>query len=141
MSRACILLMDSFAIGASLDAKRYGDEDADTFGHIYQHCQPHLPNLTKLGLFHAHIASSATKLIDLSDVPAPSGLYGYAVEKSLGKDTPSGHWEIAGVPVLFEWGYFPYEIPCFPTPLIDALIKKGNLPGVLGENMPQGRRS
>jgi len=51
---------------------------------------------------------------------------------SLGKDTPSGHWEIAGVPVDFEWGYFPKAIPCFPQALTDALIEKASLPGILG---------
>lgn len=138
MSRVCILLMDSFGIGASLDAVRYGDEEADTFGHIYQHCEPKLPHLQSKGLFHAHLASSARKLIDLTDLPEPVGMYGYAVEKSLGKDTPSGHWEIAGVPVMFDWGYFPHEIPCFPKALTDLLIEKAGIPGVIGNKHASG---
>lgn len=145
MTRACILLMDSFGIGASLDAKNYGDAGANTFAHIHKACQAGLcdkvgvrqgslcvPNLTALGLYHAAIASSGLMLADLAQLPEPIGYYGYAVERSLGKDTPSGHWELAGVPVLFEWGYFPNKIPCVPDKLIDALVSQGNLPGVLG---------
>jgi phosphopentomutase len=138
--------MDSLGIGASLDAGRYGDKDANTFLHIYQACLAgmadkdglrsgalKLPNLASLGLYHATVASSGTRLIDLSTFAEPRGYYGYAVEQSLGKDTPSGHWELAGVPVRFDWGYFPRTNPCFPKQLIDALIKRGNIPGVLGE--------
>ncbi|CEK11838.1 phosphopentomutase [Legionella hackeliae] len=149
--RACILLMDSLGIGASLDAHRYGDEAANTFGHIHLACSEnrankaglrsgalHIPHLTKVGLYHAAIASSGMPLIDLSTLAEPTGYYGYAVEQSLGKDTPSGHWELAGVPVLFDWGYFPYEEPCFPKKLIDELIKKADLPGVLGEKHASG---
>jgi phosphopentomutase len=130
--------MDSFGIGASLDAGRYGDEGADTFGHIAENAELDLPHLKRLGLYHAHLASTAKKLIDLKDVAMPKSHFGYAVEKSLGKDTPSGHWELAGVPVMFDWGYFPHEIPCFPKTLTDKLIEKGNLPGVLGNKHASG---
>ena len=138
MSRAFILMMDSFGIGASLDAKRFGDEGADTFGHIYEVKEPKLPNLKRLGLFHAHLASTAKKLIALSKDDKVDAMWGYAVENSLGKDTPSGHWELAGVPVMFEWGYFPYEEPCFPKALTDALIKEAGLPGILGNKHASG---
>jgi phosphopentomutase len=143
--------MDSFGIGASLDASRYGDEGANTFVHIYEACERgdadiaqvrkgvlHLPNLAQLGLYHAAVASSGLPFVNLADCPEPKGYYGYAVEQSLGKDTPSGHWELAGVPVLFEWGYFPNQEPCFPKKLIDELIKKASLPGVLGEKHASG---
>lgn len=150
-ARVCILLMDSFGIGASLDAVRYGDSGANTFGHIVQACQNHhadiagvrkgalqIPNLARLGLYHAAIASSGIKLIDLATLPEPMGYYGYAVEQSLGKDTPSGHWELAGVPVMFDWGYFPDTPFCFPKELIDEFIQQANLPGVLGEKHASG---
>lgn len=130
--RVIILLMDSFGIGASLDAKDYGDTGADTFGHIYKKCKPKLENLQRLGLFHAHLASTSKNLISLEGIDAPQAHFGYAVEQSKGKDTPSGHWEIAGVPVMFDWGYYPKTEPCFPTTLIDELICQANLPGVLG---------
>lgn len=150
-TRACVLLMDSLGIGASLDAHRYGDEGANTFAHIYQACAEGradkkglrqgplvIPNLTRLGLLHATVASSGEQFINLSSLDAPSGYFGYAVEQSLGKDTPSGHWELAGVPVRFEWGYFPDTPACFPNTLIEDLIHRANLPGVLGEKHASG---
>ena len=60
------------------------------------------------------------------------GGYGHAAELSSGKDTPSGHWEIAGVPVLFDWGYFTGKTDTFPRELLDELIRRAELPGVLG---------
>lgn len=149
--RVCILLMDSFGIGASLDAARYGDAGANTFMHIHEACERgngdiagsrqgilKLPNLAQLGLYHAAVASSGVAFVDLALLPEPSSYYGYAVEQSLGKDTPSGHWELAGVPVTFEWGYFPDKPHCFPAELIDAFVKQANLPGVLGEKHASG---
>ncbi|WP_133128398.1 phosphopentomutase [Legionella nagasakiensis] len=150
-TRVCVLLMDSLGIGESLDASNYGDEGANTLAHIYQACKSgkadksglrqgplHIPNLARLGLYHATIASSGLKLLDLSALAEPVGYYGYAVEQSLGKDTPSGHWELAGVPVLFAWGYFPEKIPCFPTELINEFIERSGLPGVLGQKHASG---
>ncbi|MCL5272717.1 MAG: phosphopentomutase [Gammaproteobacteria bacterium] len=149
--RVCILLMDSFGIGASLDAVRYGDEGANTFVHIHEVCERGegdiqdvrqgsltLPNLARLGLYHAAVASSGLKFIDLATLDKPEAFYGYAVEQSLGKDTPSGHWELAGVPVTFEWGYFPDQPKCFPKKLIDDFIKQTGIPGVLGEKHASG---
>ncbi|WP_419419380.1 phosphopentomutase [Legionella sp. D16C41] len=148
--RVCILLMDSFGIGASLDASRYGDSGANTFGHIHLACERGeanndlrkgplvIPNLTKLGLYHAALASTGLKLLSLEELAEPKGHYGYAVEQSLGKDTPSGHWELAGVPVTFEWGYFPETIPCFPTKLIDNFLAETGLSGVLGQKHASG---
>lgn len=149
--RVCILLMDSMGIGASLDADKYGDSGANTFAHIHEACETEkgdktglrkgplsLPNLTKLGLYHATVASSGLNFIDLSKLPTPEAYFGYAVEQSLGKDTPSGHWELAGVPVTFDWGYFPETQPCFPKALTDELIQKAKLPGVLGNKHASG---
>lgn len=143
--RVCLLVLDSLGVGASLDAPGYGDSGANTFGHIYQACQKGLadkkelrqgalriPHMASLGLYHVAVASSGESLFDLSDLAPPIGYYGYAVEQSLGKDTPSGHWEMAGVPVTFEWGYFPDSPNCFPEKLIDELIRRAGLPGVLG---------
>lgn len=150
-ARVVVVLMDSLGIGASLDAVEYGDEGANTFGHIVEACREgaadkaglrkgplSIPNLSRLGLYHAAIASSGMKMIDLATLPTPEGFYGYAVEQSLGKDTPSGHWELAGVPVMFPWGYFPETQPCFPRELIDELIQLAGLPGVLGEKHASG---
>lgn len=137
--------MDSFGIGASYDAIQFGDQGADTLGHIHEHCAQHacdvkelrsgllkLPHLFNLGLYHAHLSSTGKRLTGIDYTIEPQGLFGYAVEQSFGKDTPSGHWEIAGVPVLFDWGYFPSKTDCFPDVLLQSLISKANLPGVLG---------
>ncbi|MFC3908097.1 phosphopentomutase [Legionella dresdenensis] len=142
--RVCILLMDSLGIGASLDAARYGDEGANTFVHIYQACEQGkadqdglrsgkltIPNLAKYGMYHAAVASSGINFIDLATLEQPTGYFGYAVEQSLGKDTPSGHWELAGVPVTFDWGYFPDQSACFPEQLINDFVVQAKLPGVL----------
>lgn len=151
MPRAFVLLLDSFGIGASLDATEFGDQGANTLGHIAQFCAEGkadkiglrqgplaLPHLNALGLGLAATASAGIKLPGFEPPVAPKGAYGYAVEKSRGKDTPSGHWEIAGLPVEFEWGYFPETKPCFPEALIHALIKEGNLTGVLGNQHASG---
>jgi len=135
--------MDSFGIGASLDADKYGDNGANTLASIHRSCDEglcdkpgtrqgalQLPNLTKRGLYHALLASSGLRMGDLSVTPA--AFFGYSVEQSYGKDTPSGHWEIAGVPVLFDWGYFPNQANCFPDELINEFIRQAQLPGVLG---------
>lgn len=153
MARAIVLLLDSFGIGASLDAKNYGDEGANTFGHIAQYCADgkadraglrkgllNIPNLQQLGLAQAHLASTGIRLSLTSTIQEVeiTGMYGYAVERSLGKDTPSGHWEIAGLPVMYDWGYFPPDYPSFPPKLVEALIARGNLPGVLGNKHASG---
>lgn len=142
--RALILVMDSVGIGGAPDAARYGDDGANTLGHIADACRAgradstaregplRLPNLVALGLGEAcHIASGRV----------PPGLEGQAwyrqcgcaSEISKGKDTPSGHWEIAGVPVRFDWGYFPRTTPCFPADLTRAFCEQAELPGILGD--------
>lgn len=151
MSRAFIILMDSFGIGATADAGKYGDADADTLRHIAEWCAEgkadqvgvrhgplNLPNLTRLGLNGAAIISGGKPVPGLATNIQIQGAYGCAAEKSYGKDTPSGHWEIAGVPALFDWGYFPPEYPSFPDELLEKVIARGHLPGVLGNRHASG---
>ncbi len=91
-----------------------------------------LPNLARLGLFHASRDSTGefpAGAIEDADIIAA---YGFAEELSSGKDTPSGHWEIAGVPVMFDWGYFTDKTDTFPQELLDALVERAELPGYLG---------
>jgi phosphopentomutase len=139
MTRAIILVLDSFGIGATADAAKFGDVGADTFGHIAavrakSAAGPlKLPNLARLGLFHAGQESTGSFHPGYDEKVELVGAYGHAAELSSGKDTPSGHWEIAGVPVLFDWGYFTGETSAFPKELLDELIDRGNLPGVLGD--------
>jgi len=137
MGRAIILMMDSLGIGASADADRFGDVGSNTLGSIAEFRNSRdgpldLPNLSRLGLMHAARESSGQFPAGVSENIEVTGAYGYAKEISSGKDTPSGHWEIAGVPVLFDWGYFTAETDTFPKELLDKLIKRADLPGVLG---------
>ncbi len=137
--RAFILLMDSFGVGAAPDAKVYGDEGADTFGHIWQYAEPlQIPHLLSLGLGHVAHLSTKKNLSRISLDFQPKAAWGCAAEKSKGKDTPSGHWEIAGVPVMFDWGYFPKTSLCFPEKLIQAFIREAELPGILGNKHASG---
>ena len=132
MSRAFVLVMDSLGIGGAADAEKYGDAGADTLRHIAATRALDIPNLMRLGLGAAAHLSSGKALPGLPASGKISGAYGAAREKSLGKDTPSGHWEMAGVPVITEWGYFPRTEPCFPAALTNALIARADLPGLLG---------
>lgn len=143
MARAFIFVLDSFGIGGASDAAAFGDEGADTFGHIAAACADgrgdrpelrsgplHLPNMDKLGLGQAAVVANGGAGDGSSH---PTGFFGAAQEVSSGKDTPSGHWEIAAVPVPFQWGYFPETVPTFPADLTAAIIDEANLPGILGD--------
>ncbi len=68
----------------------------------------------------------------------PQGFYAAASEVSKGKDTPSGHWEMAGVPVPWEWHVFPNETPCFPKDLTDLAAKLAGCEGILGNRHASG---
>ena len=122
MARSFILILDSFGIGGAPDSADYGDEGANTFGHIAaERAQKGktfvLPNLQKLGLVNAAKIACGQKPEGFELCEAPSGIFGAASEISNGKDTPSGHWEIAGQPVSFNWGYFPDTMPMMPDDL------------------------
>ena len=141
MPRAFILLLDSLGIGATPDAAHFGDvtpeRSANTFGHIAQWCMRQgtplaLPHLEQLGLTACVHTACGVWPDGFLQRTGFTGAYGAAQERSTGKDTPSGHWEIAGVPVEFDWGYFASNDPVFPPELINALIEQAKLPGVLG---------
>lgn len=145
MARAFLFVLDSFGIGGGPDAAAFGDLGADTFGHIAEFCAAgaadrtglrqgplKLPNMSALGLLHA--ARAATGRFP-SGMEVPQRVFGYhgaASEVSNGKDTPSGHWEIAGTPVTFDWGYFPSDGDAFEPELVEAICAAGNVPGILG---------
>lgn len=137
MSRAFILLLDSFGLGALPDAGQYGDTGANTFGHIADWAASEgkpmsLPNLERLGLAAAAHKASGAWAAGFNQRDGFTGAWGAAREQSTGKDTQSGHWEIAGVPVLFDWGYFPKTVPSFPQELTDKLQELTGVPGWLG---------
>ena len=145
-----IVVMDSVGIGAAPDAAAYGDEGSDTVGHIADACIAgeadsharegplHVPNLVDLGLAAASQLATGRELSGVKAGGCSPLQFGCASEKSKGKDTPSGHWEIAGVPVPFDWGYFPRTQPCFPAELVDRLVEEAGLPGILGNRHASG---
>lgn len=143
MKRAFIMLLDSFGIGSAADAGKFGDAGADTLGHIAKACLAgqanikregplHLPNLTRLGLAKAAELATGKTPAGLDATAEICAAYASASEISSGKDTPSGHWEIAGVPVIFDWGYFPEKQNSFPQALLDKIVALADLPGYLG---------
>lgn len=155
MGRAFLCIMDSVGIGGAPDADQYGGGDFNDVGsntvfHIAKACAEsradvdrlrvgplHVPNLNALGL-GAAVHLSTCDSVEGLDVEPRGGLWGVAREVSKGKDTPSGHWEIAGVPVPFDWGYFPKTVPAFPPDLIEKILKEAELSGILGDKHASG---
>ncbi|MFW6279002.1 MAG: phosphopentomutase [Bacillota bacterium] len=127
-SRIILIVLDSVGIGALPDADEYGDQGADTLGHIAAKVQLDLPHLESLGL---------GKIRDLpgilSDIKA-SGVYGKMAEKSVGKDTTTGHWELAG---LITEKSFPVYPEGFPEKIIQEFENKTGLK-VLGNKPASG---
>ena len=133
MKRVFIMMLDSFGIGGAKDAAKFGDEGANTLGHIAEHQAPlKLPHLESLGLGLAAQQSCGELPKSFQNQPHLIGGYAYAKEISSGKDTTSGHWEIAGVPVLFDWGLFPEKQNSFPQALLDRIVAKSGIKGYLG---------
>ena len=149
MKRAIIIVLDSLGLGASADAHKYGDVGSDTLGHIAEHCAAgkcnsthrqgmlDIPNLQRWGLAAA-ATNSREKELPLLQKITPEGAYGYAREVSAGKDTPSGHWEMCGLPVPFEWGTFPDQDNCFPQSLLQKIISHGQIKGTLANRHASG---
>lgn len=140
--RAIILMMDSFGLGGAEDAAKFGDAGADTLGHIAAaRGGLKVPNLAALGLLKAAEASSGAAPQAGPQEGAKINLpakYGFMREISRGKDTSSGHWEMAGSPVQFEWGYFKPDYPSFPEELIQKICAEAGLPGILGNKAASG---
>ncbi len=152
MPRAFLIVMDSVGIGGAPDAGLFfngavPDTGANTLGHIALACAEgrgeagrsgplQMPNLDALGL------GAAVRLASGLAAPGfgamPQGLWGAATEVSNGKDTPSGHWELAGVPVPFDWTYFPDTDPAFPQELLDRVAQLAGAGGTLANAHASG---
>ena len=146
MARAYLVVMDSVGIGGAPDADQFFNGDvpdtgANTLGHIAQACAGgraeegrsgplSMPHLDALGLGGAlHLASGLT----VTGLTAEStACFGAATEVSRGKDTPSGHWELAGLPVPWDWHYFPDTKPAFPPDLSEYVAQAAGTEGILG---------
>lgn len=137
MARAFLVVLDSVGIGGAPDAGDFlsggvPDSGANTIAHIAKSVSGglRLPTLDRLGL------GAAVRLASGEGAPGlgaePGGLWGAATEHSPGKDTPSGHWELAGVPVPWDWHYFPNVCPAFPDAVVDAVKSAAGVHGILG---------
>lgn len=126
--KAILIVLDSVGIGALADAASYGDAGSDTLGHIIKTCNPYIPNMMQLGLGHIDEISFG------SDVDAPTGSYGKMKEVSAGKDTTTGHWEIAGVQLARPFPTFPEG---FPQDFIER-FEKATGRGTLGNKPASG---
>src|ERR1044072_6673194 len=124
--RVTLIVLDGAGIGAMPDAPAWGDAGSDTFGHICESRQLHLPNLQSIGL------ANIRPLAGVAKIENPRGCYGKCALKSNGKDTTTGHWEMAGI--ILERA-FPTYPQGFPQSLIDEFIARTNVPGILG-NFP-----
>lgn len=147
MARAFLVVMDSVGIGGAPDADRYFNGDvpdtgANTLGHIAQACAAgaaeerrsgplHVPHLDGLGLGAALYLASGMEVPGLT--PRSEAAFGAATEVSRGKDTPSGHWELAGLPVPWDWHYFPDKQPSFPADLSAHIAEIAGTAGILGD--------
>lgn len=146
MGRAFLIVLDSVGIGGAPDAAAYGDTGADTVGHIAEACARgeadceglrsgplRLPNLAGLGLGEACRLATGRFPPGLQVAGPVSASYAAVAETSPGKDTPSGHWEMAGAPAQSAWHYFPHKRPAFPPRLIKDLCAMATLNGILGD--------
>ena len=137
MRRVIILMMDSFGIGSTEDAYKFGDKGSNTYANILKaYLQkykkaPHIPNLNKLGLSKIAYEASGEDILK-EYIKEPKNGHGYAKEISSGKDTLSGHWELSGVPVFFEWGSFKEKTNSFPSDLLNKIYKRCNIQGSIG---------
>ncbi|WP_286261041.1 phosphopentomutase [Thalassotalea atypica] len=136
MARVIIMVIDGFGVGHAPDAEQFGDVGANSFFNIGE-CYKNefnkpmvLPNLARMGLVRA-CQQASNKVINVEDVDQHKGAYGYAAEISTGKDTPSGHWEMAGVPVLFDWHYFTDKENSFPKELQQQINSATGFEGML----------
>lgn len=141
MSRAFLVVMDSVGIGGAPDADRFfndgrPDTGSNTVLHMAEAGLLQLPNLDRLGLGAAIKLASGQAAPGLGSTP--EGLWGAASEISPGKDTPSGHWEIAGVPVPWDWHYFPDTQPSFPPEITARVCELAATEGILGNKHSSG---
>jgi phosphopentomutase len=146
MGRAFLVVLDSVGVGGAPDADQFfngttPDTGANTLRHIAEACADGraeegrtgpltMPHLDAFGL------GKAAELADGAELPGlgatPEGIWGAATEVSKGKDTPSGHWELAGVPVPWDWHTFPDKDPAFPKDISDEAARLAGTAGILG---------
>ena len=103
--RAIVVVCDGLGVGEAPDAAAFGDEGSDTLGHVLASRRVAIPNLTALGL------GNLTPTFDGARHPRPDGAFGKMAERSAGKDTATGHWEMAGVVTTTAFRVYPDRLP------------------------------
>jgi phosphopentomutase len=124
--RVCLIVLDSAGIGEMPDASEWGDAGADTLGNILKQRKVDLPNVQRLGL------GNIRPLEGLTAAERPVGSYGKCALKSNGKDTTTGHWEMAGIVLKKAFPTYPNG---FPPEIIGRFVSEARVPGILG-NVP-----
>lgn len=129
INRAIIIVLDGFGVGELPDANVYDDEGSNTLKGIYETCKPHLPNMKKMGLYNIENIGISEKEKE------PIGAFGKLAEKSVGKNSPVGHWEIAGH--ITKPGFTTYP-NAFPKEMIEEFIQKAGIEGILCNEVGSG---
>lgn len=130
LGRVVCLVADGLGVGEAPDAKDYGDRGANTLGHVCAHVGGlKLPTLERLGM------GLMGDFLGLRQVSQPAALIGRLAEKSAGKDTTTGHWEIAGIVTTKPYATFPEG---FPKGLVESFVQEAKLPGVLANRPASG---
>jgi phosphopentomutase len=130
IERVILIVLDSVGVGSLPDAAAYGDEGANTLGHIAERCGGlQLPNLKKLGL------GNIIPIMGVAAVPDPLASWGRMAEKSLGKDTIAGHWELMGIILEQAFALFPQG---FPSVLVEEFVNRTGVKGILGNKAASG---
>jgi phosphopentomutase len=127
--RITLIVLDSLGMGEMPDAAAWGDAGADTLGHICESRQVDLPNLRGWGL------GNVRSLSGVAPVERPRGSYGRCALRSNGKDTTTGHWEMAGI--ILEKA-FPTYPEGFPEDVIERFVAEARVPGILGNYPASG---
>ncbi len=127
--RITLIVLDSLGMGEMPDAAAWGDAGADTLGHICESREVRMPNLGGWGL------GNVRHLSGVAPVESPRGSYGRCALRSNGKDTTTGHWEMAGI--ILEKA-FPTYPGGFPEDVIGRFVKEAGVPGILGNYPASG---
>ncbi len=130
IDRVVLIVLDSVGVGSLPDADAFGDEGANTLGHVAERCGGlDLPHLEDLGL------GNIVPLPGVPPAPAPLASWGRMAEKSRGKDTLTGHWELMGLAIDRPFSLFPGG---FPPELIASFKDRTGVEGVLGNKAASG---
>lgn len=122
INRSIIIVLDSFGVGEAPDANEYGDIGSNTLAGIYNNTNLNIPNMKKLGLYNIQGINLDEKEEN------PIGIYGKAEEKTKGKNSPVGHWEIAG---YIKKEPFKTYYEGFPKELLDKISEKAGIKGFI----------